>query len=169
MRKGVVINLDATVESIKKVIEQAELMAGSPRSSRLRQHRGHPHQERQLPWVIAVSARNRVIEKEDIRRVIDAAKAVSIPPDRQILHVRPGVPWSTTRRASATLRYERRAWSQRARGHGVVHLDQNTISCPIAPGRGGKHGARQLAAAEACVTQDEKDLAWRWWISAAAP
>jgi cell division protein FtsA len=52
--------------------------------------------------VIAVCGRNRVIEREDVHRAIEAAKAVSIPMDREILHVLPQEFVVTTRTASAT-------------------------------------------------------------------
>ena len=89
LRKGVVINLDATVESIKKVIEEAELMAGVEIGSAYVGVAGTHIKGFNSRGVIAVSSKNRVIDKEDVRRVIDAAKAVSIPMDREILHVLP--------------------------------------------------------------------------------
>ena len=161
VRKGVVINLDATVESIKKVIEQAELMAGVEVQQASVSIAGTHIKSVNSRGVIAVSARNRVIEKEDIRRVIDAAKAVTIPPDRQILHV---------------LAQEYVVDDQEgigdpsgmsgARLEANVHVvtasstsTQNTISCLHRAGLEVESTVlAQLAAAEACVTHDEKEL-----------
>jgi len=89
LRKGVVINLEATVESIKRVVEEAELMAGVEIGSAYVGLAGTHIRGFNSRGVIAVSGRNRVIEREDVHRAIEAAKAVSIPMDREILHVLP--------------------------------------------------------------------------------
>src|SRR5262249_32687614 len=89
LRKGVVINLEATVESIKRVVEEAELMAGVEIASAYVGIAGTHIRGFNSRGVIAVSGRNLLIEREDVRRAIEAAKAVSIPMDREILHVLP--------------------------------------------------------------------------------
>ncbi|HEY7409776.1 MAG TPA: cell division protein FtsA, partial [Vicinamibacteria bacterium] len=89
LRKGVVINLEATVDSIKKVVEEAELMAGVEIGSAYVGLAGTHIRGFNSRGVIAISGRNRTIEREDVRRVVEAAKAVSIPADREILHVLP--------------------------------------------------------------------------------
>jgi cell division protein FtsA len=89
LRKGVVINLEATVEAIKRVVEEAELMAGVEIGSAYVGLSGTHVRGFNSRGVVAVQGRNRVIEREDVRRAVEAAKAVSIPADREILHVLP--------------------------------------------------------------------------------
>jgi cell division protein FtsA len=89
LRKGVVVNLDATVNSIKKAQEEAELMAGVEIDSAFIGLSGAHIKSFNSRGVIAVSGRNREISREDIKRVIDQSKALSIPPDREIIHIIP--------------------------------------------------------------------------------
>jgi cell division protein FtsA len=161
LRKGVVINLEATVDSIKKVIEEAELMAGVEIGSSHVGIAGTHVRGFNSRGVIAVSNKNRVIEREDVARVIDAAKAVSIPMDREILHVLPqefvvddqdgiGDPTGMTG----------------SRLEVNVHVitcattaAQNTITCVNRAGLEAIDTVlTQISAAEACLTPDEKEL-----------
>jgi len=89
LRKGVVVNLDATVDAIKKAQEEAELMAGVEIDSGFIGISGAHIKSFNSRGVIAVSSKNREISREDINRVIDQSKAVSIPPDREIIHIIP--------------------------------------------------------------------------------
>jgi len=89
LRKGVVVNLEATTAAIKKAQEEAELMAGVEIESAFVGISGAHIKSFNSRGVIAVSGKNREIIREDIRRVIDQSKAVSIPPDREIIHVIP--------------------------------------------------------------------------------
>ncbi len=89
IRRGVVVNLEAAVESIKKAIEEAELMAGIEIDS-VHLALSGPHVKGfNSRGVIAVAGKNREISREDVRRAIDAAKAVALPSGREILHVLP--------------------------------------------------------------------------------
>ncbi|MBS3819167.1 cell division protein FtsA [bacterium] len=89
LRKGVVVNLDATIEAIKKAQEEAELMAGVEIDSAFIGISGAHIKSFNSRGVIAVSGKNKEIGREDIKRVIDQSKAVSIPPDREIIHIIP--------------------------------------------------------------------------------
>jgi cell division protein FtsA len=89
LRKGVVVNLDETSEAIKKARQDAELMAGQEIHSAFIGVSGAHIKSFNSRGVIAVSGRNREITREDIRRVLEQSKAVSIPPDREIIHVIP--------------------------------------------------------------------------------
>ena len=89
LRKGVVVNLDATVDAIKKAQEEAELMAGVEIDSAYIGISGAHIKSFNSRGVIAVSGRNKEVNREDIKRVIDQSKAVSIPPDREIIHIIP--------------------------------------------------------------------------------
>ena len=89
LRKGVVVNLDATAAAIKKAQEEAELMAGVEIESAYIGISGAHIKSFNSRGVIAVSSRDRRISRQDIRRALDQSKAVSIPPDREIIHVIP--------------------------------------------------------------------------------
>lgn len=89
LRKGVVVNLEATVDAIKKSQEEAELMAGVEIDSGFIGISGAHIKSFNSRGVIAVSGKNREISREDVKRVIDQSKAVSIPPDREIIHIIP--------------------------------------------------------------------------------
>ena len=89
LRKGVVVNLDSTSAAIKKAQEEAELMAGVEIDSAYVGISGAHIRSFNSRGVIAVSGKDRKISREDVRRVVEQSKAVSIPPDRQIIHVIP--------------------------------------------------------------------------------
>lgn len=89
LRKGIVVNLDLTVEAIKKAQEEAELMAGVEIDSAFIGISGAHIKSFNSRGVIAVSGKNKEINREDIKRVIEQSKAVSIPPDREIIHIIP--------------------------------------------------------------------------------
>src|SRR5882762_3046808 len=89
IKRGVVVNVDAAVDSIKKAIEEAELMAGVEIDSVHLALSGPHIKGFNSRGVIAVAGKNREITREDVRRAIDAAKAVSLPTGREILHVLP--------------------------------------------------------------------------------
>ncbi len=89
LRKGVVVNLDATTSAVKKAQEEAELMAGVEIASAYFGISGAHIKSFNSRGVIAVSGKNREIGREDIKRVIDQSKALSIPPDREIIHIIP--------------------------------------------------------------------------------
>lgn len=87
LRKGTVVNIESTVDSIKKAVEEAELMAGCDISSVYVGIAGNHIKGLNSHGIIAIKGRE--ITKMDVDRVIDAAKAVAIPTDREILHVIP--------------------------------------------------------------------------------
>jgi cell division protein FtsA len=87
LRKGVVVNIESTVESIKKAVEEAELMAGVEINAVFTGIAGSHIKSFNSRGVIAI--KDREISKADVERVIEAAKAVAIPLDREILHVLP--------------------------------------------------------------------------------
>lgn len=89
LRKGVVVNLESTVKSITKAIEEAELMSGTEVSSVYVGIAGGHIKGTNSRGVIAVSRQDREITQADVDRVIDAARAVSIPMDREVIHVLP--------------------------------------------------------------------------------
>lgn len=89
LRKGVVVNIDKTVRSIQKAVEEAELMAGVDVDSVYVGIAGDHIRSFNSKGVVAISHEDHEITELDVVRAIDAAKAVSIPMDREILHVIP--------------------------------------------------------------------------------
>ena len=87
LRKGSVVNIESTVDSIKKTVEEAELMAGCDISSVYVGIAGNHIKGFNSHGIIAIKGRE--ISQADVDRVIEAAKAVAIPTDREILHVIP--------------------------------------------------------------------------------
>lgn len=87
LRKGVVVDIDSTVESIKRAVEEAELMADCEITSVYAGIAGGHIRGFNSHGVVAV--KDREVGEGDVRRVIDAAKAVAIPMDREVIHVIP--------------------------------------------------------------------------------
>ncbi|WP_174733843.1 cell division protein FtsA [Mesobacillus harenae] len=89
LRKGSIVDIDETVHSIKRAVEQAERMIGMEISSVIVGVTGNHVSLKPCHGVVAVSSENREITDEDVARVIDAAQVVSIPPEREIIDVIP--------------------------------------------------------------------------------
>ncbi len=87
LRKGVVVNIDATVESIRKAVEEAELMAGCEIHNVVTGIAGAHVKGFNSHGVVAV--KNTEVGEGDVERVLDAARAVALPMDRQVVHVLP--------------------------------------------------------------------------------
>lgn len=89
LKRGVVINLEKTVESITKAVEDAELMAGIKVNSVFAGIAGDHIRSINSRGVIAISRSGHEIVPSDVERVINAAKTVALPMDREIIHVLP--------------------------------------------------------------------------------
>jgi cell division protein FtsA len=89
IRKGSIVDIDETVQSIKKAIEQAERMVGIKISSVIVGIGGNHIGLQQSHGVVAVSSSDREISNEDVHRVMDAAQVISVAPEREILSVVP--------------------------------------------------------------------------------
>jgi cell division protein FtsA len=87
LRKGVVVNIEQTVQSIKKALEEAELMAGCEIRSVYAGIAGSHIKGFNSHGIIAVKGGE--VTSRDIERAIDAAKAVAIPLDREVIHILP--------------------------------------------------------------------------------
>src|SRR5206468_6789545 len=89
LRKGVVVNLETCVEAIKQAVEEAELMAGVA-AERVHVGIAGVHiRSLNSRGVVTIAGRDRTVTREDVARVLEAAKAISIPQDQEILHVVP--------------------------------------------------------------------------------
>lgn len=89
LKRGVVINLEKTVESITKALEDAEMMAGVKVNSVFAGIAGDHIRSINSRGVIALSGSGSEISSKDVERVINAARAVALPMDREIIHVLP--------------------------------------------------------------------------------
>jgi cell division protein FtsA len=159
LRKGVVINIESTVESIKKAVQEAELMAGCEINSVFTGIAGGHIKGFNSHGIVAV--KNKEVTDRDVERVIDAAKAVAIPMDREVLHILPqdyiideqdGIKEPL---GMSGVRLE-------AKVHivtGAVTSAQNIVKCC---NRTGLNVAdivlEPLASAEAVLTSEEKEL-----------
>lgn len=87
LKRGVIVNIDTTVNSIQRAIEEAELMAGCEIHSVYAGIAGSHIRSMNSHGIVAV--RDREVVQADIDRVIDAAQAVAIPADQKVLHILP--------------------------------------------------------------------------------
>jgi cell division protein FtsA len=89
IRRGAIVNLEAAVDSIRKAVEEAELTAGIEIDNAYVGLSGTHIKGFNSRGVVAVAGKNREITRDDVRRAIEAARAVSLPSGRDILHVLP--------------------------------------------------------------------------------
>ena len=89
LKKGVVINLEATVEAIKKSVGEAELMAGAEVDEVFVGLAGPHIRSSNSSGAIPISTHAREITRDDVRRVIETARAVALAPDREMIHIIP--------------------------------------------------------------------------------
>lgn len=87
LKKGVVVNIESTVQSIQRAVEEAELMAGCQIHSVFAGIAGSHIRSLNSHGIVAI--RDSEVNANDVERVIDAAKAVAIPADQRILHILP--------------------------------------------------------------------------------
>ncbi len=159
LRKGVVINIESTVEAIRKAVREAELMAGCEIKTIYAGIAGGHIKGLNSQGVIAI--KNREVSPDDLTRVIDAAKAIAIPMDREVLHILPqefiiddqdGIREPL---GMSGVRLE-------AKVHivtGAVASAQNIIkSCNRAGTDVADIVLEQLASSEAVLSPDEKEL-----------
>ncbi len=87
LRKGVVVDIDATVDSIRKAVDEAELMAGCEINAVYAGIAGGHIDARNEIGMVAI--KDREVKQSDVKRVIDQAQAIAIPADREVIHVIP--------------------------------------------------------------------------------
>ena len=87
LKKGVVVNIESTVQSIQRAIEEAELMAGCQIHSVYAGIAGNHIRSLNSNGIVAI--RDREVVQADIERVLDAGQAVAIPADQKVLHILP--------------------------------------------------------------------------------
>lgn len=159
LRRGVVVNIDQTVASIRKAVEDAELMAGVQADAVFAGISGGHIKGINSHGVIAI--KNREVTALEVARVIDAARAVAIPTDREVIHILPQEFMVDDQEGikepigMAGVRLE-------AKVHiitGAVSAAQNIVRCAHRSGlRVHDLVLQQMAAAEAVLSSDEKEL-----------
>ncbi len=159
LKKGVVVNIDSTVQSIHRAVEQAELMAGCQINSVFAGIAGSHIRSFNSNGIVAI--RDQEVFQPDVDRVIDAAQAAAIPADQRILHILPQEYVIDTQEGvkeplgMSGVRLE-------ARVHLVtcaVNAAQNIEKCIRRCGLEVEDIIlEQLASSYAVLTEDEKDL-----------
>jgi len=159
LKKGVVVNLESTVQSIQRAIEEAELMAGCQIKSVFAGIAGSHIRSLNSHGIVAI--KDKEVTQYDIDRVIDSARAVAIPADQKILHILPqefvidlqdGIKEPI---GMSGIRLE-------AKVHmvtGSVSASQNIIKCIRRCGLEVEDIVlEQLASCNSVLTEDEKEL-----------
>jgi cell division protein FtsA len=159
LRKGVVVNVESTVNSIRMAMEEAELMAGCEINQVFVGIAGSHIKGFNSHGVIAVKGQE--VTQEDIDRVIDAARAVAIPLDREVIHILPQE-YVVDDQGGILDPVGMTAVRLEAKVHivtGAVTAAQNLIKCANRAGLDVVDIVLQpLASSEAVLTQEEKDL-----------
>ncbi|MDD5275457.1 MAG: cell division protein FtsA [Methylovulum sp.] len=159
LKKGVVVNLESTVQSIQRAIEEAELMAGCQIKSVFAGIAGSHIRSLNSHGVVAI--KDKEVTQYDVDRVIDSARAMAIPADQKLLHILPqefvidlqdGIKEPI---GMSGIRLE-------ARVHmvtGSVSASQNIIKCIRRCGlEVDDIVLEQLASCNSVLTEDEKEL-----------
>ena len=159
LKKGVVVNIESTVHSIQRAVEEAELMAGCQIHSVYAGIAGSHIRSLNSHGIVAI--RDKEVTPGDVERVIDAARAVAIPADQKILHILPqefviddqdGIREPV---GMCGVRLE-------AKVHmvtGAVSAAQNIVKCVRRCGlEVDDIILEQLASSYSVLTEDEKDL-----------
>jgi len=159
LKKGVVVNIESTVQSIQRAVEEAELMAGCEIHSVYAGIAGSHVRSLNSHGIVAI--KDKEVGPGDVERVIDAAKAVAIPADQKILHV---LPQEYIIDAQEGIRDPIGMSGVRleAKVHIVTGADsaaQNIVKCVQRCGLAVDDIVlEQLASSYAVLTEDEKDL-----------
>lgn len=159
LKRGVVVNIESTVQSIQRAVEEAELMAGCEINSVYTGIAGSHVRSLNSHGIVAI--RDKEVTPSDVERVIDAARAVAIPADQRVLHV---LPQEFIIDAQEGIREPVGMSGVRleAKVHlvtGAVSAAQNVVKCVQRCGLGVDDIVlEQLASSYACLTDDEKEL-----------
>jgi cell division protein FtsA len=161
LRKGLIANLGATATSIRRAVEEAEGIARVPVERTVVGVAGSHIRGVNSRGGITLGHRARDVNREDVRRAVDAARNITLPEDRVVLHV---LPQEFLLDAQSNIRDPMGMVGQRLEVN--VHLVTSSASAMqnlvIAINQAGIEVAdtvlEPLASAEACLTQDEREL-----------
>ena len=161
LRKGLIVNLDSTVSSIRRAVEEAESVANVPVEEALIGVAGGHVRGVNSRAGVTLGNRPRDIERDDVRRAVDAARNIALPEDREVLHV---LPHEFRVDAQDGIRDAIGMVGQRLEAN--VHLVTSSVAATqnlvTAANRAGilisDTVLEPLASAESSLTQDERDL-----------
>lgn len=161
LRKGLIVNLDSTVSSIRRAVEEAESVANVPVEDALIGVAGSHVRGVNSRGGVTLGHRSRDIERDDVRHAVDAARNITLPEDREVLHV---LPHEFIVDAQDGIRDAIGMVGQRLEAN--VHLVTSSVAATqnlvTAANRAGilisDTVLEPLASAESCLTQDERDL-----------
>lgn len=159
LKKGSVVNIEETIRSIESSVNEAKLMAGIEITSASVSIAGNHIYCFNSSGVVAVKGKE--ITEEDVKRAMDAAKAVVIPSDREILHVIPQEFYVDT---TGGIRNPVGMCGMRLEVHvhivtGLISLIQNLIKCVEGAGLNVNEIMLQpLASSKSVLSEEEKDL-----------
>ncbi len=159
LKKGVVVNIESTVQSIQRAVEEAELMSGCQIHSVYAGIAGSHIRSLNSHGIVAI--RDKEVSSPDVDRVIDAARAVAIPADQKILHI---LPQEFVIDAQEGIREPIGMSGVRleAKVHmvtGAVSAAQNIVKCVRRCGlEVDDIILEQLASSHSVLTEDEKEL-----------
>ncbi|MGA3293741.1 MAG: cell division protein FtsA [Candidatus Acidiferrales bacterium] len=160
-RKGQIVNLDLAVSSIRRAVEEAEAIVGVPVESAIIGVAGGHVRGVNSRGGITVGSKPRDIQRDDVRRAIEAARGVTLPEDREVLHV---LPQEFFLDGHDNIRDAIGMVGQRleANVHIVTASGTATQNIVTAVNRAGVRVddtvLEPFASAEACLTQDEREL-----------
>jgi cell division protein FtsA len=160
-RKGQIVNLDLAVTSIRRAIEEAETIVGVPVESAMIGIAGTHVRGVNSRGGINLGGRPRDVQREDVRRAIEAARGITLPEDREVLHV---LPQEFSLDTQDHIRDAIGMVGQRLEAD--VHIVTSSGTCTqnivTAVNRAGVRVddtvLESFASAEACLTQDEREL-----------
>ena len=159
LKKGVVVNIESTVQSIQRAVDEAERMAGCRIHSVYTGISGSHIRGLNSHGVTAI--KNQEVAPEDVERVIEAARVVAIPADQQILHILPQE-FIIDRQEGIQDPVGMSGVRLEARAHivtGAVSAAQNIVKCVQRCGlEVDDIILQQLASSRAVLTQDEREL-----------
>ena len=159
LKKGVVVNIESTVQSIQRAVEEAELMAGCQIHSVYAGIAGSHIRSLNSHGIVAI--RDKEVTTADVERVIDAARAVAIPADQRILHILPQE-FIIDNQEGIREPIGMSGVRLEAKVHmvtGAVSAAQNIIKCVRRCGlEVDDIILEQLASSYAVLTEDEKEL-----------
>lgn len=159
LKRGVVVDIEATVNSIQRAVQEAELMAGCEVRTVYAGIAGSHIRSLNSHGIVAI--RDQEVSSADVERVIDAAKAVAIPADQKILHILPQE-FIIDHQGSIREPIGMAGVRLESRVHivtGAVSAAQNIVKCVRRCGlEVNDIILEQLASSHAVLTEDEKDL-----------
>ncbi|WP_017925262.1 cell division protein FtsA [Thioalkalivibrio sp. HL-Eb18] len=159
LKKGVVVNIESTVQSIQRAVEEAELMAGCEIHSVYTGIAGSHIKSYNSTGVVAI--KDGEVVAGDVDRVIDAARAIAIPADQRILHVLPQE-YIIDEQEGIREPIGMSGVRLEAKVHlvtGAVSAAQNIVKCVERCGlRVDDIILEQLASSYSVLSEDEKDL-----------